>query len=73
MDVFVYPIPINGILNIASKKNIEAIKIFNIVGAEVYAQDEFEDSLNVSFLNSGVYFLQVQIEGQIVYKKIVKQ
>ncbi|QTE23969.1 glycosyl hydrolase family 18 protein [Polaribacter cellanae] len=72
-EVKVYPIPFENRLNISSQKNIEAIKIFNVSGTEIFAQDKFEGFLDVSFLSSGVYFLQIQVEGKVFYKKITKQ
>jgi len=70
-NVRVYPVPAGSTLNIESKKPINNIQLFNINGARVYEQQRFEKSLDIGFLQSGIYVLQIEIDKQLVYKKII--
>ncbi len=59
--ITVYPNPSNGVITVASKNEINwsLMKIFDVVGKEINAQFEIENTnaVRLSGLNPGVYFL----------------
>lgn len=78
-DLFVvYPNPVNDIVNISLVSNTLEIEINKVTISDVNGRivKEFNSSLNqlnVSDLNSGVYFLNIETQNGKATKKIVKQ
>ena len=74
----VYPNPTNGLLNISSKNSsglINNVVVIDVLGKTVQT-NSFNTSkavLDLSRLNSGVYFVKVQSEGVDKIMKVVKQ
>lgn len=56
--ISIYPVPSDNILNIESDSRIAAVLIVNTEGKEVYAAP-YSESVDVSTLSSGIYFLQL--------------
>lgn len=73
-ELKVYPNPTNHILNVKVEGNrtIESIRIVNIVGSVVYDNQPNEKStqLSVDNMSSGVYFLQIVVDGQTITKRV---
>lgn len=75
IDFSVYPNPVNDVIYIKSNNSSEAtgLKLFDILGREVFSSTDRVDSINVSEFNSGIYILRIQTEqGQVSKKVIVK-
>ncbi|WP_288956452.1 T9SS type A sorting domain-containing protein [uncultured Polaribacter sp.] len=52
---------------------INEVKIFDFSGREVVFKEDYFNNINLSTLNSGIYFLQIKMaNGLQFYKKIVK-
>lgn len=70
----IYPNPVASELFIASENaQIENIRIYSISGKQVLDDSNFENSLDVSGLSEGVYFLEIySSEGKSV-QKFIKQ
>lgn len=71
----IFPNPTNGIFEIKTNLNQPTkIQIFNSIGELVY-QTQSEKIIDLSSLNlnSGVYFVEINSEGQKVVKKLVYQ
>lgn len=78
-DTFVvYPNPVNDIVNISLAVNAVEVEINKVTVSDVNGRivKEFNSNLNqlnVSDLNSGVYFLNIETQNGKATKKIVKQ
>jgi len=76
-SVSVYPNPTKDVLNISLETGIiEKITIYNVLGSElknIFNKDSVDKPIDVSDLQSGVYFVQVTSEGKTATKKFVKQ
>ena len=78
-DTFVvYPNPVNDIVNISLAVNAVEVEINKVTISDVNGRivKEFNSNLNqlnVSDLNSGVYFLNIETQNGKATKKIVKQ
>jgi PKD repeat protein len=79
-DVFVYPNPSGGEININVKNILNSsvfINVYNIVGAVVYhtlaetINTEIQKEINLSELSNGIYFVKVNSNNQEVTKKII--
>ncbi len=74
-ELSIYPNPsINTIRLIPILKDVKSIKIFDIFGREVLTQGEVQmlDSLNISILENGIYFLKVRTNKKEYTVKFVK-
>ena len=62
--LIVYPNPSNGLFTIQNAKNIESVTITDISG-KVVLNKQFADNqsvIDISYLENGIYFLQISIE-----------
>ena len=69
-----YPNPAKNIINFAStKNNISKVQIFNVIGKKVLETKNIKNnSLNISTLNKGIYFLRVyDIENKKATQKLI--
>lgn len=66
-----YPNPVQDVLLIESQQSIETVKIYNLQGQIVH--EVSSNSINVSKFTSGLYFLQVTIDGKSKTKKFIKE
>lgn len=71
--VLVYPNPVKEILTIHSESKIDNYKILDINGRVVKRGDCSELQLDVSDIETGIYFIELRIKDSIITKKFVKQ
>jgi beta-glucanase (GH16 family) len=69
--VKVYPNPSSEKLFIDSPKHIIALQLYDIQGRKVYSSSENTVSIDISGLQSGMYFLKIQGEKGVVSKKVI--
>ncbi|AUP78683.1 T9SS type A sorting domain-containing protein [Flavivirga eckloniae] len=69
----VHPNPVEEVLTInADNIEVSSVKIYNILGKEVYGQKGLSNSnINVSSLSSGMYLLRIATENSSLTQKIV--
>ena len=69
----VYPNPVtNGTINITSTSNeVIGVTIFDILGKQVLNANVENNTLNVSSLNTGIYILKMNQNGNISTKKLI--
>ena len=72
-DVSLYPNPTNGLVSIKGIEDLQTVKVFNISGQEVMSQETSELQLDMTALQSGVYFLELTTQKGSATKKIIKQ
>lgn len=59
-NINIYPNPVDDILTISSTDNaISRIEIFDISGRNIYNQKYYTNTINLSSLSKGVYFLKI--------------
>ena len=70
----IYPTPVRDILKIDTKSIVKSIKIINMVGEEIYKKqlNKMNPQINVSNLSKGIYFINVEIDGEIISQKFIK-
>ena len=70
-----YPNPVKDVLNLSYNNTIDEVKIYNLLGQEVYSNviNATESSLNVSQLTLGTYLVRVKSNNEISTFKIIKQ
>ena len=77
-DWTIFPNPTNNILNVAIKNELNAaqIKVLNVLGETILIQNT-NNTTNTTFdltgLQSGIYFVKVELENKFLTAKIIKQ
>ncbi|MFD2561361.1 M14 family zinc carboxypeptidase [Aquimarina rubra] len=72
----VFPNPVNNILKIApSSSKIFNLRLRNVIGQEVYKKNNTSGNqeFNILKLDSGLYFLTIEMDGSVKTFKILKQ
>ena len=72
----VYPVPANNQLFIdAGNQNISSISIFDVTGRKINAVSTDSQtnimSVDVSLINTGIYFLSIQLDNKTEIKQII--
>ncbi|WP_130736112.1 DUF4832 domain-containing protein [Flavobacterium sp. J27] len=70
--VLIYPNPATSKITITSKERINRIQLFNHLGQRVFVKAN-GNSLDISFLPIGTYFLHVETNSSKIVKQITKQ
>jgi large repetitive protein len=76
-DISIFPNPTQGIIQIVSgMKKVQAFRLYNELGQAILESDDLNErdfSLELSNLNVGIYWLQLQLEGEQdnVVKRVV--
>ena len=60
-------------LYMSSSNNVnKQVAIYAINGQQVYSKNlQFEEKMNISTLNRGIYFVKIEEEGKIATRKLV--
>ena len=71
--ISLYPNPTNGILKIASKRSykIFEIEIYDLAGRKLISQKN-DENIDINFLPDGVYIAKINIDGESLEQKIIK-
>jgi hypothetical protein len=71
----VFPNPVSSILsvNCDAKIKIKTIVIMDVMGGIVKTVTMSNNTIDVSYLTNGIYFLQVQTDKRLVNKKFIKK
>ena len=74
-SITIYPNPVKDILTIDNKSNneITSFKLYDILGRHLITQKGNIEQIDVSHLNSGVLFIEIETEKGKTTKKIIKQ
>ena len=73
-NVNVFPNPVNNLLNVSSVDNISSISVIDIHGKSLatssFLKENKQANIDISFLNSGIYFVKILIQDRVITKKI---
>ncbi|MEH6764214.1 MAG: T9SS type A sorting domain-containing protein [Aequorivita antarctica] len=70
VDFKLFPNPTENILNIQSNNPIENVKIYSLQG--ILVNEYASNSIDVSQLSSGMYFVEVMADGKSATQKFIK-
>ncbi len=73
--VQIYPNPVTNVLNIQTTSDLgdKIVTVFNINGKRVLNEKLINNTLEVSTLQSGMYFLRLESNGKVLNRKFIKQ
>lgn len=71
-EFFIYPNPAKDFLNVKSPERIDRISILNILGSVVtnYTPDEYNFNVDLSGIETGIYFVLIHSRNAAIIKKI---
>lgn len=75
-NVNLYPNPVNDQVHVSiDNYELQSIKIYNTIGEIAFEKDmrDQNSKLDVSFLNRGIYFIEMQTNAGCTTKKLIKQ
>jgi hypothetical protein len=75
VDVSIYPNPVEDILTIKTSADVisKIATVFDINGRRVLSMKLKSNTIDVSSLTGGVYFLRLESEGKIMKRKFIKK
>jgi hypothetical protein len=72
-DISIYPNPATNSLNFNNLPQKTSIKIYNQTGQMVYSEKNFnKNTLDITTFNPGLYLVLIQLNDQLITKKIIK-
>src|SRR5690606_34687242 len=75
-SVAVYPNPVKSVLNFAIPQNgeVNQVEMFDLLGKEVKVTSQpVNNSMDVSNLASGIYFVKFMVNGTPMVRKFIKE
>ena len=70
----VYPNPSINFLNVKTQENLSSLQVLDILGKSIIMKKEVKETLDISALNKGVYFLKLTSDnGLISTKRFIKK
>ncbi len=71
-SIKLYPNPLNNILNIDSRNEIEYIKLYHINGKLISLNQITKNSFDMSAISAGIYILNIKTSKSSYFKKMIK-
>lgn len=71
----IYPNPVSEILNIELNENINDIEIYSLSGKLVLKKNKInssKDEINISKIDTGIYYVKIRIREKEIIKRIIK-
>jgi hypothetical protein len=69
----IYPNPATNVLNVISEKEIRNVEIYNVQGQLVKSISDNVNSIGISELNDGIYFVKIYTENGTATHKFIKK
>jgi hypothetical protein len=69
----IYPNPVNQgkVFVVAKVKGLKNIKIFDLLGKQIFSQQTLDGELNISKLQRGIYVIKITQEGKTSVQKLI--
>ncbi len=76
-SISLYPNPTNGKIQISNTKNkVQEVGVYNMLGERIYSSSTTQYSsfeIDLSTQPNGIYFVEIKIENEKVFKKAIKE
>ncbi|MDG1477150.1 MAG: T9SS type A sorting domain-containing protein [Vicingaceae bacterium] len=69
----IFPNPVISSFEVVSGKDIDAVKVFSLEGKKMTTVIQNGSVFDATELSSGIYFVQMVVEGELITKKIIKE
>jgi len=71
IEASIYPNPVNSILNISTEENLNSYKVKNLAGQEICSGNT--NLIDLSSINNGLYFVEIETNRGACVKSFVKK
>lgn len=71
-EIYFYPNPANSIISF-SEENISQVKVYDFSGKDIDVNIIYNNKIDISNLNVGIYFVELQINNKLLFGKFIKQ
>jgi hypothetical protein len=69
----IYPNPVVSSFQITSNTSVDRVTVFNVQGQQMTDLTQVENKVNMENLASGIYVVNIETNGQVISKKIIKE
>ena len=69
----IYPNPVNDMLYIVTEVEVEEVVVYDVYGRQQSTVNRQQSIVDVSKLNSGIYFVRIKTVDEVVTKRFIKQ
>jgi len=69
----VFPNPASETITISSTKEIQSVEIYDVNGRLVLSQKDLSSKIDISNLDTGLYFVEIMIDDKQIIEKLIKQ
>jgi hypothetical protein len=73
LAVKIYPNPVQSQLTISTDNEIESVSIIDLTGKTIRTISNSANVIDVSDLQTGIYFVQIKSNNKLITKKIIKE
>ena len=73
-QVLIYPNPVNDFVTIESTKDIDKIKVYNVIGEVILEKEnpKFLTNFSLSNYSSNIFLIEINSGNQVLHYKILK-
>lgn len=69
----IYPNPVEEVIYITFSENVQRVEILNVLGQKVKPIENVSKTIDVSDLQSGIYFIQLFVDNDVITKSFIKK
>lgn len=69
----IFPNPVKSSFEISTTKTIDNVVVYNLAGKRMTNVNQTVNKFDASDLPTGIYFVQIESEGKLITKKIIKE
>lgn len=67
------PNPTSGIVNISMSQNIIETYVTDLTGRRIFVKEQSKNRIDISYVPSGIYFLHMKTEKDVIVAKVIKE
>ena len=69
----IYPNPVNDVLYINAETEIEEVSVYDVYGRQQSTVNGQQSTIDVSRLNTGIYFVRIKTNDEVVTRRFIKK
>ena len=72
-SLLIYPNPVNDKLYIITEVEVEDVVVYDVYGRQQTIDNRQQSLIDVSKLNTGIYFVRIKTVDEVITKRFIKQ
>ncbi len=69
----IYPNPVNDVLYINAETEVEEVSVYDVYGRQQSTVNGQQSTIDVSRLNTGIYFVRIKTNDEVVTRRFIKK